>query len=290
MSVTIRLPSGQDATAEATVVMIGSGAGCEISLPTETSVRPQHAKIRKIADRWFIESQGDWLLRVGAAEPGRSAWIVPGDSIRLAPSGPVIVFQPKPIAAGPGPAHEPTKPDERSEKHNIAVQQLQLKRAELMVRKKDMLPRLYQALGSHVFEKRLFEAQLPKHYRKLQKLQDRLTELKKACDGNVAAGGFGLTEERKKALERSQALSLNANTLYSRLGEAAYAEFGERVGPPNLIEPIQTCLARMDALKPEITALAKTVHWPMTPQNLLLCFLAVIFISSLIVIIRLVAA
>ena len=63
MSVTVRLPSGENVASESSVVMIGSGADCDISLPTETAVRPQHAKIRKIADRWFIESQGDWLIR-----------------------------------------------------------------------------------------------------------------------------------------------------------------------------------------------------------------------------------
>jgi len=282
VGVSIRLPTGQTVVIEGPVVLIGSGADCDLRLPAEeTAVRPQHAKIRKIADRWIIESQGDWLIRVEKDEPGRTAWLVAGDSIRLAPAGPTIVFQPK-------DASSPTATSGTAKKANESTAALAIegKKAEQLVRRSDMLPRLYLALGNHVFEKRLFEHQLGSHFREVHKVNERLLALKSNSTGESVNTASQLTEERRKAIDRANSLSLNASSALATLGHAAYEQFGKQAGPIDLIEPIETCIDRLKELDEEIGESASPRTSKLTPWNFLLMFLVVIFISSLYVISR----
>jgi hypothetical protein len=92
-TITVALPSGQHITFGARAVVIGREKGCQIVLPEE-AIRPRHAKLSRIAGRWLIEALGDWLLQVGSQTPARKQWLEPGDSIRLAEGGPVIIFEP----------------------------------------------------------------------------------------------------------------------------------------------------------------------------------------------------
>jgi hypothetical protein len=104
MAITIELPSGNRVSLDDHTILIGQDRACQIALPEERSLRPQHAKIIKVANRWLIESLGDWFVQVGEAAPGRKQWIKPGDSIRLAEQGPIIVFEPSETSGAPIPA------------------------------------------------------------------------------------------------------------------------------------------------------------------------------------------
>ena len=94
MAITIALPSGNCVQIGDSTIIIGQDKGCHVSLPGEAALHPQHAKISRIAGRWLIESLGDWFVQAGDSPPGRKQWLKPGDSIRLAESGPTIVFEP----------------------------------------------------------------------------------------------------------------------------------------------------------------------------------------------------
>jgi antitoxin component YwqK of YwqJK toxin-antitoxin module len=95
MSVAVKLPSGEVVTLDKTNILIGQDADCDICLSENSSIKPHHARIRKMANRWLVESQGDWSIQAGDTDPGTTAWIQPGDLIRLTPDGPDLVFQPK---------------------------------------------------------------------------------------------------------------------------------------------------------------------------------------------------
>jgi hypothetical protein len=94
MAITIALPSGDCVRIDNNTIIVGQDTSCHVSLPRETALHPQHAKISRIAGRWLIESLGDWFVQVGDALPARKQWLKPGDSIRLAESGPTVVFEP----------------------------------------------------------------------------------------------------------------------------------------------------------------------------------------------------
>lgn len=97
MALTIRLYTGRRITVEADSVLIGRDRACQIALPDETALQPIHARIRKIANRWMVEAQGDWQIQVGTGLPGRMNWLKPGDLIRLTESGPEITFEEAPV-------------------------------------------------------------------------------------------------------------------------------------------------------------------------------------------------
>lgn len=94
MSFTVKTPTGRRVRVEADTAFIGKDASCQIALPDEPDLQPIHARIRKVANRWMIESQGDWQLQVGGGSLGRMSWLMPGDVIRLTARGTELVFEP----------------------------------------------------------------------------------------------------------------------------------------------------------------------------------------------------
>jgi hypothetical protein len=92
MALSIETQNGKRITVEADSALIGRDSACQIALPDEANLQPIHAKIRKVADRWMIEAQGDWQIQVGTGLPGRMSWLKPGDVIRLTEAGPEITF------------------------------------------------------------------------------------------------------------------------------------------------------------------------------------------------------
>lgn len=102
MSITIQLPSGEHVSLDNNNVLIGSESGSDVVI-SDQNVQSQHARIRKMAGRWMVESLGDWLIQAGDSEAGKTCWIQPTDEIRLSPTGPVLVFQPKPTASDKTP-------------------------------------------------------------------------------------------------------------------------------------------------------------------------------------------
>ena len=94
MSITIRLPSGERRASSQERILIGRGARCPICIPDAGHLQDEHALLRKIADRWLVESRGNWLIRVGDAAPAKYGWLKTGDVIRLSQFGPDLVFEP----------------------------------------------------------------------------------------------------------------------------------------------------------------------------------------------------
>ena len=125
MSITIQLPSGERRAISQDRILIGRGSHCPIQLPDSGHLQNEHARLRKIADRWMIESRGDWLIRVGKDAPAKFAWLKTGDVIRLSQDGPDLVFEPahddvvlagleKPIEAVPTTKMPPPLPSKIS--------------------------------------------------------------------------------------------------------------------------------------------------------------------------------
>jgi molecular chaperone DnaK len=93
MSITITTPNGDKVRLDSDSALIGRDRTCQIALPEEPSLQPIHAKIRKVANRWMVEAQGEWQIQVGTGMPGRMSWLQPGDMIRLTESGPALIFE-----------------------------------------------------------------------------------------------------------------------------------------------------------------------------------------------------
>jgi hypothetical protein len=96
MAITVELAFGHIITVDHDTATIGRAPGSDILVADSPKIQPVHAKIMKVANRWMIESAGDWLLQVGDGVPGRKLWLNPGDVVHLAESGPYMVFAPKP--------------------------------------------------------------------------------------------------------------------------------------------------------------------------------------------------
>ncbi|MBI2806128.1 MAG: SEL1-like repeat protein [Planctomycetes bacterium] len=108
MAFTIETQNGERIRVEGDSALIGRDGSCQIALPDQPDLQPIHAKIRKVADRWMIEAQGDWQIQVGTGQPGRMSWIKPGDVIRLTQTGLEITFLDGQPLAQAAPAVSPT--------------------------------------------------------------------------------------------------------------------------------------------------------------------------------------
>ncbi len=102
MAIIVELPDGQRIQVERDSATIGRGPGADIVV-SSMEIEPLHAKIRKLAARWIVESAGDWCLQVGDGIPGRKLWLRPGEVLRLSESGISVVFE-------PGMREKPTPP------------------------------------------------------------------------------------------------------------------------------------------------------------------------------------
>ena len=92
MSVTFQLPDGRRVDCHDDVILIGADAHCHVAV--DGCPRPCHARVSRVAGRWFIESLGDWLLQVADQPPARKSWLLAGQPIRLSETGPELIFQP----------------------------------------------------------------------------------------------------------------------------------------------------------------------------------------------------
>ena len=75
MAVTITTPTGTRIKVEADFALIGRDRSCQIVLPDDAGLQPIHAKIKKVANRWLVEAEGDWKIQVGKGLPGRMSWL-----------------------------------------------------------------------------------------------------------------------------------------------------------------------------------------------------------------------
>jgi hypothetical protein len=71
---------------------IGRDPGCTIALSDVPGLSPQHARIRRVGDRWLIESISAAEIQVIGKPLGRLYWLQSGDVIRLFADGPELRF------------------------------------------------------------------------------------------------------------------------------------------------------------------------------------------------------
>ncbi len=107
MAFTVELGIGQIITVQHDTATIGQDPASDICIPNSPNIQPLHAKILKVANKWMIQSAGDWPLKVGDGVPGRKLWLNPGDLVHLSESGPYIVFEPKQAAKAAEPTRAP---------------------------------------------------------------------------------------------------------------------------------------------------------------------------------------
>ena len=65
MAVVIQLPGGERKEMCHDSFTIGRGPECHVILSGEDRIETEHARLRKIAGRWLVESLGDWAIQVG---------------------------------------------------------------------------------------------------------------------------------------------------------------------------------------------------------------------------------
>jgi hypothetical protein len=121
MAITVELGIGQIITVQHDSATIGQDAASDIRIVNSPKIQPVHARIVKVANKWMIESAGDWLLQVGDGVPGRKLWLNPGDLVHLSESGPYMVFEPKPAAPKPVVKPAEPKPEETAESNQPPV-------------------------------------------------------------------------------------------------------------------------------------------------------------------------
>jgi FHA domain len=112
MAITVELGIGQIITVQNDTATIGQDPACDIHIANSPKIQPVHARIAKVANKWMIQSAGDWLLQVGDGVPGRKHWLNPGDLVHLSESGPYMVFEPKPAELAPSPLAKAVPPTE----------------------------------------------------------------------------------------------------------------------------------------------------------------------------------
>lgn len=104
MPITLQISGGKRIQVDGDVVKIGRASGCAVSFPNEGRLDPEHAVLRRVADRWLIESRSGPVVQVGEAQPARMHWLKPGDIVKLTPDGPELTFEPQDGAAAPAAA------------------------------------------------------------------------------------------------------------------------------------------------------------------------------------------
>ena len=93
MAFTLQTLNDQHITVDADMAVIGRDPTCNI-VADDNRLQPRHAVIKKVAGKWMVQSEGEWLLRVGNGVLGRKCWLNPGDTIWLAEGGPAFIFSP----------------------------------------------------------------------------------------------------------------------------------------------------------------------------------------------------
>lgn len=92
MAFHIEMPDGNKIIVDGVAARIGRDPNCHIAFPNEAALHPTHARIRRVGNKWLIQTEGDWEIQVGSAAPGRMSWLSQGDIIYLTPSGPMVIF------------------------------------------------------------------------------------------------------------------------------------------------------------------------------------------------------
>src|SRR4051812_7223583 len=96
MPISIQLPDGSRTTLEGDSFTLGIDPECQIVLPIVPGLERKHAEIKRIANRWLVQSLGDWFIQVGQSAPAHKCWLQPGDKIHLTPNGPEVLFDTPP--------------------------------------------------------------------------------------------------------------------------------------------------------------------------------------------------
>lgn len=75
-------------------IFLGSDPTCTVAFCDALSVKPNHAVIRLVDERWIIEVLQAETIIVGGTKPKKAHWLTPGDVICLTDDGPKFTFDP----------------------------------------------------------------------------------------------------------------------------------------------------------------------------------------------------
>ena len=89
----IGLPSGRQVVVDKLPAVIGSAPDAVVRIEGHAGVKPRHACIRRVGNRWIIEADGDGLVQIGNGPPARMHWLQSGDVVALTSAGPAIRFE-----------------------------------------------------------------------------------------------------------------------------------------------------------------------------------------------------
>jgi hypothetical protein len=90
MGGSLRTGSGGRTTWATDACVVGSGPGCDVTI---AGLRPRHARIRRVGERWLVESLGDWAIQHVGPSPARLVWLRDGDAVVFAPGGPSLTIE-----------------------------------------------------------------------------------------------------------------------------------------------------------------------------------------------------
>ncbi|QDS90499.1 hypothetical protein EC9_47080 [Rosistilla ulvae] len=115
MAVELSLDNGQRQVFSQNEITIGCASRCDFVVPPLDGIYDTHAVIRRVANRWLIESSGPWQLFPAEAHPDTRHWLVAETAIDLATRGPTLHFRIDPTAVvaadrQPISAAQPPKP------------------------------------------------------------------------------------------------------------------------------------------------------------------------------------
>lgn len=92
MPVELTLDNGKRQQFVAPTITVGCANDCDFVVPAIDGIHDTHGLLRRVANRWMIESCGDWSLHVGQTAPDTRHWIESGSQIDLTPRGPTLHF------------------------------------------------------------------------------------------------------------------------------------------------------------------------------------------------------
>ncbi len=258
MAIVLRLATGQQVTVQRDTATIGQDRSCDLAIAGVPGIRPIHATIMKLRDKWMIESPGDWLLQVGGGTPGRALWLKPGDAIRLLQAGPEIVFDVPAIAAkASAPSATAAKSGERPAPADPAAGKPGLmakvkgsfhrlagnlrdagrplaKIIKSAMRSKTVRRALYETLGREVYQSGVYRAGLAGIYSHIDHLGAILAAHERDAAGGQNAGGSAVKRQIAEAM--------------IQLGKISLARIRISRNPQGFAQPIVNTVAQLDEL------------------------------------------
>lgn len=120
MSIAIRLSSGFNKSFDKNHLAIGSDASCDVVLAEKNGVQPLHAHLRKIGDRWLLESAGEWPCDLSDSTKATKQWVLVGGSANIGSGDRISISQATSSAPMQSPASGSSGAPTASIQHRIS--------------------------------------------------------------------------------------------------------------------------------------------------------------------------